>query len=60
MIKEIKSILIDYMAGLSEDIRRIEEDAKSSGLDLISDKRYSYLVGKRDASRYILDKVKSL
>lgn len=60
MNKDIKSILIDYIASLSEDIRKIEEDAKSSGLDLKSDKRYSYLVGKRDASRYLLDEVKGL
>ena len=60
MIEDVKSILIDYISSLSEDIRRIEDDSKSSGLDLMSDNRYAYLAGKRESARHILDRIKSL
>tara|TARA_B100000131_G_scaffold314978_1_gene352657 strand:- start:4138 stop:4320 length:183 start_codon:yes stop_codon:yes gene_type:complete len=57
MKDEIKSLIMNYISELSESIREIEEQAKRSGLNFLLDSRYSYLVGKRDSAKYILDKI---
>ena len=59
MTDDIKSFLIKEIGYLSEKIRNIEDDSKSSGVDFLSDSRYIYLIGKRDFAKHILNYLKN-
>ncbi len=55
MSYDIKSFLINQISSLSESIRQIENESSDSGIDFKEDKRYIYLIGKRDFAKFILN-----
>ena len=54
---DAKDILLREIKILSEKIRAIEDDCLESGIDFKCDLRYSYLVGKRDFAKFILNNI---
>jgi len=55
MSYDIKSFLINQISTLSESIRQIENESSDAGIDFKEDKRYVYLIGKRDFAKFILN-----
>ena len=55
MSYDIKSFLINQISSLSESISQIENESSDSGIDFKEDKRYIYLIGKRDFAKFILN-----